>query len=305
MGYNEGTKQPERMKQMNLETANRLVEYRKKHNLSQEEVAEKIGVSRQAVSKWERVEASPDTDNLIALAHLYQVSLDELVFGKKPETAPEPPSEHTDEPERTDEDTEKTVNISPDGTITVKKDGKETVVVTGMDLSGVSRIVKKDGIHVHINDDDEDDEDDDDGGDETGVKVSVKIGDGDKPKTFLHSFFLAFPFYLIPTLLYVWFGVADICGGWAFGWLVFFSIPLYYSLIEAIFRRRPDSFAFPVLVTLFYLWYGIFMGPWHPTWLVFLTVPVYYFTCTTVRKLFNHSKEGTVQTEGENPEEEE
>ena len=42
---------------MNIETANRLLQYRKQHNLSQEELAEKIGVSRQAVSKWERSEA--------------------------------------------------------------------------------------------------------------------------------------------------------------------------------------------------------------------------------------------------------
>ena len=48
---------------MNIETANRLLQYRKENNLSQEELAEKIGVSRQAVSKWERAEASPDTDN--------------------------------------------------------------------------------------------------------------------------------------------------------------------------------------------------------------------------------------------------
>ena len=63
---------------MNIETANRLLQYRKQHNLSQEELAEKIGVSRQAVSKWERSEASPDTDNLISLAEVYGVSLDEL-----------------------------------------------------------------------------------------------------------------------------------------------------------------------------------------------------------------------------------
>lgn len=56
---------------MDIETANRLLQYRKKHNLSQEELANKIGVSRQAVSKWERAEASPDTDNLILLAEIY------------------------------------------------------------------------------------------------------------------------------------------------------------------------------------------------------------------------------------------
>ena len=68
---------------MNIKTANRLCELRKAHNLSQEELAEKLGVSRQAVSKWERSESSPDTDNLIQLAVLYNISLDELLNGKE------------------------------------------------------------------------------------------------------------------------------------------------------------------------------------------------------------------------------
>lgn len=64
---------------MNIETANRLVELRKKNGLSQEDLANKLGLSRQAVSKWERREFSPDTDNLICLANLYNISLDELL----------------------------------------------------------------------------------------------------------------------------------------------------------------------------------------------------------------------------------
>lgn len=64
---------------MNIEIANRLVELRKKNGLSQEELAEKLGLSRQAVSKWERAEASPDTDNLLLLSRIYGVSLDELL----------------------------------------------------------------------------------------------------------------------------------------------------------------------------------------------------------------------------------
>ncbi len=69
---------------MNLDIANRLYGLRKNSNLSQEELAEKIGVSRQAVSKWERAEASPDTDNLILLSKLYNVSLDELLSTEEP-----------------------------------------------------------------------------------------------------------------------------------------------------------------------------------------------------------------------------
>ncbi len=293
---------------MNLETANRLVEYRKKHNLSQEEVAEKIGVSRQAVSKWERVEASPDTDNLIALAHLYNVSLDELVFGKKPEpTLEDAPPPETSEEEVVAEEGDKTVLISEDGTVTVTT-GKKKVVV---DTAGLSTLME--GLHIHVNQEDEEDDDEEDEHEDDedcedgkkGVKISVNLGEGKKSKTAAHIFFLTFPFYLIPTALYLWFGIADICGGWAFGWLVFFAIPLYYSLIEAIFVRRPDVFAFPVLVTLFYLWYGIYMGPWHPTWLVFLTVPFYYSTCAAVKKLIKKAKETSEQGEGEAAEENE
>ena len=64
---------------MNIEIADRLVKMRKKKGYSQEELADKLGLSRQAVSKWERAEASPDTDNLICLAKLYNVSIDELL----------------------------------------------------------------------------------------------------------------------------------------------------------------------------------------------------------------------------------
>ena len=64
---------------MNFSDAERLARLRRKHGYSQGELARKLGLSRQAVSKWERAEAAPDTENLIALARLYQVTLDELV----------------------------------------------------------------------------------------------------------------------------------------------------------------------------------------------------------------------------------
>ena len=64
---------------MTVEIADRLIKLRKKYGYSQEELADKLGLSRQAVSKWEIAEASPDTDNLICLAKLYGVSLDELL----------------------------------------------------------------------------------------------------------------------------------------------------------------------------------------------------------------------------------
>ncbi|HFI0644778.1 TPA: helix-turn-helix domain-containing protein [Streptococcus suis] len=54
-------------------------------NLSQDDLAEKLYISRQAVSKWENGEATPDIDKLVQLAEFFGVSLDYLVLGKEPE----------------------------------------------------------------------------------------------------------------------------------------------------------------------------------------------------------------------------
>ena len=64
---------------MNVEIAQRLAAMRREQGYSQEELAERLGLSRQAVSKWERAESSPDTGNLIALAKLYEVTIDDLL----------------------------------------------------------------------------------------------------------------------------------------------------------------------------------------------------------------------------------
>lgn len=57
-----------------------LKEYRTNCKMTQEFVAESLGVSRQAVSKWESGVSDPSTSNLIALAKLYKVSVEELLY---------------------------------------------------------------------------------------------------------------------------------------------------------------------------------------------------------------------------------
>lgn len=66
----------------------RIAYYRGVLGLSQGELAEKLGVSRQAVSKWETDAGLPDLDRLIALSGLYNITLDELVKGAAPSPAP-------------------------------------------------------------------------------------------------------------------------------------------------------------------------------------------------------------------------
>ena len=75
-----------------MEFRERLYQLRKGRGISQEELAHTVGVSRQAVQKWEAGAATPDLSNLSALADYFAVSLDYLVRGIEPEkpAAPSP-----------------------------------------------------------------------------------------------------------------------------------------------------------------------------------------------------------------------
>ena len=61
-------------------TAKKIQELRLKRNMSQSDLADKLGVSRQAISKWEREEGLPDLYNIKRLAEIFKVSVDELVM---------------------------------------------------------------------------------------------------------------------------------------------------------------------------------------------------------------------------------
>lgn len=255
---------------VNKETADRLFEYRKINGFSQEEVAAKIGVSRQAISKWERGESSPDTDNLIALAQLYKITIDELINGKnEPKKAENSDTDNTayqyqkeQETENTQNDTDaksKTENVSFKNGIHIH-DGKDTVDI---DFSGI-HVENKNGesVHVGLNGIQVDGIDD---------KHIFQRGKKDSKKEKL--FHALFPLCVIIAYLILGFTFEQ---GWALGWLLLFVIPIVESMISAIKTKNPSAFAYPVLVAGIYLTIGMLERVWHPTWIMFLTIPVYY-----------------------------
>ncbi len=67
-----------------MEFNNKLYNLRKQKGLSQEELANRLNVSRQTVSKWEVGDSTPDMEKLIAISDLFEISLDELVMDKSP-----------------------------------------------------------------------------------------------------------------------------------------------------------------------------------------------------------------------------
>ena len=73
-----------------MTVGDRISALRKERKLSQSQLADFLGVSRQAVSKWEKGQSSPDTMNLIQLAEVLDTEVEYLATGRKPVYQPAP-----------------------------------------------------------------------------------------------------------------------------------------------------------------------------------------------------------------------
>ncbi len=256
---------------MNIEIADRLVKMRKKKGYSQEELADKLGLSRQAVSKWERAEASPDTDNLICLAKLYNVSIDELL------STEEDVETIIDEQVKKEKEEEKPSNNKNNGDS--KEADKDKPKVDKVDIGpGGIHVVDKDGSEVHV-----------------GIS-GIHITDSTKSDPKKHHFeFCGSPkekdagnklggvvlsgLMFIALVVYILLG--SLMGMWYNGWVVFLIPEIIASLVRAIASRKFSKFNMPFVATFTYFFVcmvipGMSAGLWHPMWVVFLAIPLYY-----------------------------
>ena len=242
---------------MTIEIADRLVKLRKKYGYSQEELADKLGLSRQAVSKWERAEASPDTDNLICLAKLYGVSLDELLATDEDiETIVEEQvkdDSKKEEPKEEIKDDE--VRIKDDRVVLFSKNGEKVTIGD----EGITHY-KKDGTIVKNNFD---------------VKNAI-IGAIEAT---------LFTFALIAYIL-----LGAICGLWHCAWVLFFVPEIVCSIARCIKKKNANNFnmAFAALFAFFFvcMWVpGLDACLWHPMWVVFLAIPAYHTVVGSINKI--------------------
>lgn len=225
---------------MNIEIANKLLELRKAKGLSQEQLAQKLGISRQAVSKWERGEASPDTDNLIELAKLYDISLDELLL-----------HEPTSKKEETNE--KDYAHVGWDG-VHVKEKGGDEVHISW------------DGIHVH------DKEDNQVNIDKNGVYVNGKKYSKEDFKHDHHN--ADFPIGMLFILIYILYGLFT--NIWHPTWIILLIWPTITGFRDCIKKKRISAFPYPIFCTAIFLAIGFLNGVWHPAWVIFLTIPCFY-----------------------------
>lgn len=69
-----------------MHVGKRIAELRRKQGLTQEQLGQLLGTTRQAVSKWESGKSNPDLDYVIHMGMLFRVSMDELLLGVQPNT---------------------------------------------------------------------------------------------------------------------------------------------------------------------------------------------------------------------------
>lgn len=303
---------------MDLAMAQRLVDRRKAAGLSQEALAAQLGVSRQAVSKWERSESSPDTDNLIALAALYGVSLDELLYGEAAsdaDSSEDGSTETVDEAKEAEDSAEHAdcgdkplVDISLARGIHVIDPNKGKEVHVGWngihvtnERKGEEVHVGPDGVHVDTLEDDGHSVHTNDDGTVTidGETFSSWKEAHDKLDhhgkhfhTKLGRAWNKFPFPALIALAYLALGIAY--GTWGMGLFLVFLIPVYYAIGDFIDRRRLSKLVgsvYPAAAIAWFLYMWLCLGQPHPAWVILITIPVVGALMHWCRKQWKHRKQ--------------
>ena len=299
---------------MDLAMAQRLVDRRKAAGLSQEALAGQLGVSRQAVSKWERSESSPDTDNLIALAALYGVSLDELLYGEAVGDSGGN-TEASDETEGAENSTDNArcgdkplVDISLAHGIHVIDPDKGEEVHVGWNGIHVTNDRKGEEVHVGPGGVHVDTLEDDGHSVHTNADGSVTIDGetfsswkaahdkldhhGKHFHTKLGRAWNKFPFPALVALAYLILGI--VYGSWATGLFLVFLIPVYYAIGDFIDRRHLSKLIgniYPATAIAWFLYMWLCLGQPHPAWVILITIPVVGALMHWCRKQWKHHKQ--------------
>lgn len=305
---------------MDLAMAQRLVDRRKAAGLSQEALAAQLGVSRQAVSKWERSESSPDTDNLIALAALYGVSLDELLYGEAANDADnledgsagtktaDVADEAGDSAEHADCGDKPLVDISRARGIHVIDPNKGEEVHVGW--SGIHVTNKRKGEEVYVGPGGVhvDTPEDDGHSVHTNADGTVTIDGetfsswkethdkldhhGKHFRTKIGRAWNKFPFPALVAFAYLVLGI--VYGTWDTGLFLVFLIPVYYALGDFIDRRRLSKLidgVYPAAAIAWFLYMWLCLGQPHPAWAILITIPVIMALMRWCRKRWKHRKQ--------------
>ena len=201
---------------MNVEIAQRLAELRRERGFSQEGLAEQLGLSRQAVSKWERAESAPDMGNLIALADLYEVTLDELL-----RVSPEVEEDMRFESQERAESVETEAAAAAEAALAAAARA-EAAAATAAEASDVPKVV------VEVSAPAASVPAAAPGGFPPSASVPIAPPPAPRPKDPLQTF----PYPLLCAVIFL---LAGFCFGWWHpAWVIFLTIPFYYWAVNTL-----------------------------------------------------------------------
>ena len=269
----------------------RLSRIRKEKGLTQEDIAKKIIISPQAVSKWENDISSPDILVLSSLADILGVSVDELLGRSVSSESGESNSNEREQPEsnnREEKQEEAAEEVEQDVVDDKKK--KKTHVDIGHG-----------GIHVY-------DEDEEVHIDSHGIRVTDRDGNSkikDIKKENQIFWISQGSLFGLAAIAYILLGLlwTDQTMGWKMGWILFLLPPVIFSIISAVRKRKFTEFVYPIFVTMVYLTLG-FLGNylgfegWTVYWFLFITIPAFYLIFGPIDNYIHRHDHDTVIDNG-------
>ncbi len=259
---------------MTQEIAKRLSAARKHCKYSQEEAANLLGISRQTLSKWDNGDGMPDSETLMKIADVYDISLDGLMLGREPKIDSLSYEQLMEEAAEND---------SYEDTV------RELLAQTGKEPDPIDRVIRYFPYTMIC------------------LILFLSVGFGVQNSwRYCWSVFITIPSYYVAiqsvkhknvvgiVLPIVCVAIYLVLGftlpgdwGWKLGWMLLFIVPLYTSIQKAVKKRNFFYFSYLTFIIALYMFMGMCLDMWHPWWIMFLTIPVYY----SIAKIVSHKEE--------------
>ena len=252
----------------------RLIAFRNKKGLSQDELSQKLGVSRQSISNWENGTSQPSIEFVKKLSEIYEVTVDDLLnCDKSIEDCYKKKEESTFKKEEKKDDRGSRIRIDKNGIfINDADDGDSIKFEFGGDMEeNIKEKVKSEVI------------------DNVFVDQTLERRKKALYKSIESSINLIFILGSIIAYLILGFLLKNGVG-WSKWWILMVFSLVPGETFRAIAFKKPENFPICFVATGIYCTLGVFMNLWHPTWIIFLSIPVYYIVVSSIKSIIKNAK---------------
>lgn len=256
---------------MTQELGKRLAEIRKRNGYSQDELAQKLKVSRQSICNWESGESSPSLDYMMDMAKLYKVSLDDLINLDIPvedlykEKVDVDPSDIKDKKEKGDK-------------FSWNKNG-----IHIFDNESGDRVdIDFNGIHINSNDFKDN-------------KIIIEENKNKRRNRMINNVASLVDGIMIFLIMGVYLTLGFINSEyWNLFWPLVFTFEIPSALIRTFGKKEANKFPIVWICLTVYCFLGTFGIGWHPYWVIFFIIPIYYLIINSIKKIKEENRKDKI-----------